>query len=535
MESKRARELASRALSGGRLTQAEEQWLLAWLEQRPKDRDAFLADEAMDSLLRCLTRLDGTEDQFVRATLCRVAQRDARRPGAEAEESLDGAVESDVDKFHTSIIPSPRSKNGRLIRPRANWRWAAAVCCAALLLMGGIGWLLLAPGRHALEANRPPGPAPGEAPPVLEEGGDNPMLPKSGFAQLVSANGAVWDAPRREGDRLSIGVLQLAQGEAEIRFDKGTIARLTGPASLDLRTVDEVFLHRGKLTARVPAQAAGFTVATPVSRVVDLGTEFDVSVEKSGRTETLVREGRVVLNSQRVGELPGKPIELSAEGLDRAISSVPAVAGPVLPVSTVATGRQSQFVGIISVDGKTMEFDSLEAFREGEEQVLAQLREAPAQFKQKWSIMVDAFANSGLNVTVWTNSLSVGDIDDAGFHSITVTEGGKTISITERGDAGIVAIVLEPVDGGQRRTVVYAADAQELKRKNAEAYRLYDRHFGSLSDVGREGDDEDQEMSWPGIPDDHPGPPQMREFLDNMHRQMQKEMEDAGRTGPPGS
>jgi hypothetical protein len=305
--------------------------------------------------------------------------------------------------------------------------------------------------------------------------------------------------------------------------------------TLDLRTPDEVFLGRGTLTARVPPQAIGFTVVTPISRVVDLGTEFDVSVEDSGRTETLVREGRVVLSSERVGELPGKPIELSPEGLHRATSTVPSIEGPVLPVSTVATGRQRQFVGIITVDGKTMEFESLEAFRECEEQVHVQLQEAPAQFKQKWSIMIDALVNSGLNVTVWTNNLSVGDAHDAGFRSITVNEGGKTISITERSNSGIVAIVLEPVDGVQRRTVVYAVDAQELKRKNAQAYRLYDRHFGMSSDVDRDGDNEGQQTPSAGVPDDQPGAPQMRKFLDDMRRQMEKQMEDAGRTGPPGS
>jgi hypothetical protein len=124
----------------------------------------------------------------------------------------------------------------------------------------------------------------------------------------------------------------------------------------------------------------------------------------------------------------------------------------------------------------------------------------------------------------------------AGFRSVTVNEGGKTISITEHGDSGIVVIVLESVNGEQRRTVVYAADAQELEQKSAKAFRLYDRHFGDQQSEGHEGSDDDgQETPWPGMPAGHSGPPEMQDFLDNMRRQMEEEIEKTGRTDTPES
>lgn len=74
MDIARANELASCVVSGVPMTSSEEQELMQWLVQRPDARDGLLEDEAMDSLLRCVGRLEGTEDEFVQAALRRAAQ-----------------------------------------------------------------------------------------------------------------------------------------------------------------------------------------------------------------------------------------------------------------------------------------------------------------------------------------------------------------------------------------------------------------------------------------------------------------------------
>ena len=61
-------------------------------------------------------------------------------------------------------------------------------------------------------------------------------------------------------------------------------------------------LASGRLTVRAPAEAAGFTVHTPASEVVDLGTEFAVVVERGGATELHVLEGEVAYS--KPGTLP---------------------------------------------------------------------------------------------------------------------------------------------------------------------------------------------------------------------------------------
>src|SRR5213078_2897830 len=62
-------------------------------------------------------------------------------------------------------------------------------------------------------------------------------------------------------------------------------------------------LVHGRLTVRAPKEAAGFTVRSPASDVVDLGTEFAIKVERGGATEVHVLEGEVSHSK------PGAPME----------------------------------------------------------------------------------------------------------------------------------------------------------------------------------------------------------------------------------
>jgi hypothetical protein len=55
----------------------------------------------------------------------------------------------------------------------------------------------------------------------------------------------------------------------------------------------EAALHGGTLRANVPAESVGFRVSHPSVEVVDLGTEFTMSVDESGSAEVLVLKGDV--------------------------------------------------------------------------------------------------------------------------------------------------------------------------------------------------------------------------------------------------
>jgi len=124
-------------------------------------------------------------------------------------------------------------------------------------------------------------------------------------ATLLFADDCQWRTTERpvEGQRLSAGPLQLEKGLLILRFDGGAAVVLEGPAELRVESRGCAQLVYGRLTVRAPKEAAGFTVRSPASDVVDLGTEFAIKVERGGATEVHVLEGEVSHSK------PGAPME----------------------------------------------------------------------------------------------------------------------------------------------------------------------------------------------------------------------------------
>ena len=430
--------LASRVLSDDSLSPAEAELLRRELEQRPERGEEFLANEAVDTYLGCLAHSPPTQDDFVRATLARVAAAKVRR----------------------------QDEKSQLLSVRAAWTIAAA-CLAAGLLVSVSVWLLS--GRWQIARDEKPG----EVPENRRVTPSPKPLPQTGFARLVMYDGAAFDRAEPDGGRLAAGSKTLLRGTIELRFDKGAIVRLTGPTSFELRGPDELCLHRGEVTARVPTPAVGFTVSTPVSRVVDLGTEFDVRVGDSGATEAVVRRGRVLLRAQRAGEQPSRAVELAAGGLDRASVSLPDIAGPVLPVSTTIGDGHGGFLGLISVDGRTMEFRSPEKFREIQASIFKELRESPKTFSQRWSLRVQASGGASASASV--------EID------------GQRQGVSISGDeaAGPPAPAPDPKDG--KAIPKPKSEAQQLLREQIDEMRRQNgddpKMKGILDDMLRKLDD----------------------------------------------
>jgi hypothetical protein len=121
---------------------------------------------------------------------------------------------------------------------------------------------------------------------------DSPVI-----ARITGAEDAVWYAGNQPSTELAAGTLRLAEGIAHISMSQGAVLTLTAPAELELVAAQNVSLHSGTLKALVPRQAVGFEVVTPSSRVVDLGTEFDVSVDEAGATSVRVARGTVEMNA----------------------------------------------------------------------------------------------------------------------------------------------------------------------------------------------------------------------------------------------
>ena len=167
-------------------------------------------------------------------------------------------------------------------------------------------------------------------------------------AALVREEHAVWQ--QRPDKFLADQPLKLLAGEAELSMLAGAQVTLKAPVTFELDSANQVKLTSGRLHAVVPPQAVGFTVETPASQVVDLGTEFDVTVDEQGATGVQVQRGEVELTTKpAAGQTPqqwklqrGKTKWVAADGED---------------FDWVMTIRINPLgTGAIEVDGRRMEF-----------------------------------------------------------------------------------------------------------------------------------------------------------------------------------
>lgn len=158
------------------------------------------------------------------------------------------------------------------------------------------------------------------------ERADVPPRAESSGARLVAAVDVVWQdsgagVPGESllpGAALSLGEFALAEGTIELEFGDGARVSIQGPAKFELRNGGHIHLESGNLVARIPEEALGFVVTTPEAEVVDLGTEFGLSVSEDGRTDIHVLDGLVeVLPVRGDGEEGIQISEGDARRLDR--------------------------------------------------------------------------------------------------------------------------------------------------------------------------------------------------------------------------
>ncbi|MDP3069845.1 MAG: LamG-like jellyroll fold domain-containing protein [Opitutaceae bacterium] len=122
------------------------------------------------------------------------------------------------------------------------------------------------------------------------------------IATITNASGAVLLADDRATDAsvgatLRGGALHLRSGLLELTYPSGVVLVLESPARFDLRSATTLWLAAGNVSARVPGPAVEFTIETPSASIVDLGTEFGVSVGATG-SEVHVFKGEVLIKNK---------------------------------------------------------------------------------------------------------------------------------------------------------------------------------------------------------------------------------------------
>src|SRR5262249_12831147 len=153
--------------------------------------------------------------------------------------------------------------------------WSAAAAAAVVLVTGL--YVAFRPGAAAPEASpeRPHG--------------------KIEIATVLKAEDVRWEAgdgaAPAAGGVVTAGRLRPGSGRLTLAFFSGASLTVEGPADLELLAADRIFCHHGKLRARVPRGAEGFTVLAAGYEVVDLGTEFALNLAPGGKSQVMVFEG----------------------------------------------------------------------------------------------------------------------------------------------------------------------------------------------------------------------------------------------------
>jgi hypothetical protein len=135
-------------------------------------------------------------------------------------------------------------------------------------------------------------------------------------AQLTSANDTRWGAAQAE---IPVGSLlkdrqelTLEKGTALITFVSGTQLLLEAPASIRLDGPNEFRLLGGRIAAKVPTQARGFSVNSSLAKFVDLGTQFMLRLDADKSFQLHVFEGLVELQlDPRFGEEAHQPLRVA--------------------------------------------------------------------------------------------------------------------------------------------------------------------------------------------------------------------------------
>lgn len=83
----------------------------------------------------------------------------------------------------------------------------------------------------------------------------------------------------------------LTEGLVELEFPSGASVIIESPAVFRVLSPMSLALDTGRCSVHAPEGAEGFRVETPVTRVVDRGTRFSVSVAETSETEVQVIEG----------------------------------------------------------------------------------------------------------------------------------------------------------------------------------------------------------------------------------------------------
>jgi hypothetical protein len=147
-----------------------------------------------------------------------------------------------------------------------------------------------------------------------------PVVSPSAWATLVAARDAVWSDPNVElllqGGEIPAGEIRIDSGVAEFMLRDGAAVVLRGPAAMRFLGAKRIFLEAGRLGCRCPTPESRVTVETPVTEVIDLGTEFAIEARPDRSARVAVLSGEVQVGRGEARHLrQGEAVEVRSDGM----------------------------------------------------------------------------------------------------------------------------------------------------------------------------------------------------------------------------
>lgn len=145
------------------------------------------------------------------------------------------------------------------------------------------------------------------------------------------------------GDALRPGSVSIKSGFAQIEFFCGATLVVEGPAEFELKSSNLARVKSGRLRAQVPPAARGFSIEVDDMKVVDLGTEFGLSVSEEG-ADVQVFDGEVeVFAPERTKQLltAGQAVKRDREGKFEVAESTPNQFLDIASLKTRSDGQQA--------------------------------------------------------------------------------------------------------------------------------------------------------------------------------------------------
>jgi hypothetical protein len=200
---------------------------------------------------------------------------------------------------------------------------------------------------------------------------------KVSFAHLVPSSDCIWEQGSPP-ERLGEGMLNLSEGFAHIRFDKGPSIKIEGPAQFEMISPLQAVLHRGRLKADIPAHSEFFAIATPISQVIDRNTAFDLAVAADGTTDIAVTRGQVSLKALRDSTRTWT--------LGKIFQEMTFYAGPgALPVGSgtvIMRKTRGPFRALISLGGESFPFDNIDDFKRARNHFIGGFQNFSKRFRE---------------------------------------------------------------------------------------------------------------------------------------------------------